>query len=103
MCKVLKVPRSVYYYHKQERTNSYVENNKKLDKVILEKYNQSKGRYGSPKIQKKLEKDGIKVSQKRVARRMKILIIIIFTSRNKPYHLGSTMMKKRKQNSRIFF
>ena len=75
MCKVLKVPRSVYYYHKQERTNRYVENNKKLDKVILEKYNQSKGRYGSPKIQKKLEKDGIKVSQKRVARRMKILSI----------------------------
>ena len=73
MCKVLKVPRSVYYYHKQERTNRYVENNKKLDKVILEKYNQSKGRYESPKIQKELEKDGIKVSQKRVARRMKIL------------------------------
>ena len=70
---MLKVPRSVYYYHKQERTNSYKENNKKLDKLILEKYNESKGRYGSPKIQKELEKNGIKVSQKRVARRMKIL------------------------------
>ena len=73
MCKVLKVPRSVYYYHKQEKANSYKENNKKLDKMILEKYNESKGRYGSPKIQKELEKNGIKVSQKRVARRMKIL------------------------------
>ena len=41
--------------------------------MILEKYNESKGRYGSPKIQKELEKNGIKVSQKRVARRMKIL------------------------------
>ncbi len=30
-----------------------------------------KGRYGSPKIQKMLEKRGIKASQKRVARRMK--------------------------------
>jgi len=67
---VLKVPRSVYYYHKQERTNCYEENNKKLDKLILEKYNESKGRYGSPKIKKELEKNGIKVSQKRVARRM---------------------------------
>ena len=70
---MLKVSRSVYYYHKQERPNSYEENNKKLDKLILEKYNESKGRYGSPKIQKELEKNGIKVSQKRVARRMKIL------------------------------
>ena len=67
------MPHSVYYYHKQERVNSYLENNKKLDKLILEKYKESKGRYGSPKIQKELEKEGIKVSQKRVARRMKIL------------------------------
>ena len=73
LCRVLKVPRSVYYYHKQERTNSYEENNKKLDELILEKYNESKRRYGSPKIQKELEKARIKVSQKRVARRMKIL------------------------------
>ena len=57
---MLKVPRSVYYYHKQERTNSYKENNKKLDKLILEKYNESKGRYGSPKIQKELEKMELK-------------------------------------------
>lgn len=67
------MPCSVYYYHKQGKTNSYAENNKNLDKVILKKYNESKGRYGSPKIQKELEKDGIKVSRKRVARRMKIL------------------------------
>ena len=73
MCKVLQVQRSVYYYHQQERTNSYVESNKKLDQLILKKYNESKGIYGSPKIQKELEKDGIKVSQKRVAKRMKIL------------------------------
>lgn len=70
---MLNVPRSVYYYHKQRKTNSYEENNKNLDKVILEKYKESKGRYGSPKIQKELEKDGIKLSQKREARRMKIL------------------------------
>ena len=43
LCKVLKVPRSVYYYHKQERPNSYDENNKELDKLILEKYNESNG------------------------------------------------------------
>ena len=73
LCKVLKVPRSVYYYHQQGKVNSYEESNKELDRKILEKCNNSKGRYGSPKIKKELEKDGIKVSQKRVARRMKKL------------------------------
>ena len=42
-----------------------------LDKEIKEEYEKSKGRYGSPKIQKILEKRGIRVSQKRIARRMK--------------------------------
>ena len=42
-----------------------------MDKQIKEIYEESKGRYGSPKIQKMLEKKGIKASQKRVARRMK--------------------------------
>lgn len=36
-------------------------------------YNDSKKRYGSPKITKVLNNEGIKVSQKRVARRMKIM------------------------------
>ena len=36
-------------------------------------YDESKGRYGSPKITKILNNQGIKVSQKRVARRMKFL------------------------------
>ena len=43
----------------------------KLDKEILKEYENSKGRYGSLKIQKALEKRGIRASQKRVARRMK--------------------------------
>ena len=91
LCKILKVPRSVYYYHQQGKVNSYEESNKELDKKILEKYNNSKGRYGSPKIKKELEKDGIKVSQKRVARRMKILGIksVII----KKYNPGPTKRK----------
>ena len=44
-----------------------------LDEKIKKIYYDSKGRYGSPKITKILNKEGIKVSQKRVARRMKIL------------------------------
>ena len=64
---------SVYYYHKQNRENSYKKENEELDKKIKEEYEKSKKRYGSPKITKVLNKQGIKVSQKRVARRMRAL------------------------------
>ena len=71
MCKVLGIARSEYYYSKNKKKDSYEEANKKLDIEIKKEYEESKGRYGSPKIQKILEKRGIKASQKRVARRMK--------------------------------
>ncbi len=67
---------SVYYYHKNNKnnkTNKYKENNKELDREIIEIYTESKRRYGLPKIKKVLENNGIMVSQKRVARRMKKL------------------------------
>ena len=71
MCKVLGIARSEYYYSKNKKKNSYEEANEKLDIEIKKEYEESKGRYGSPKVQKILEKRGIKASQKRVARRMK--------------------------------
>lgn len=73
LCKAVKLHHSVYYYHKQNKENSYKKANEELDKRIKEEYEKSKKRYGSPKITKILNKQGIKVSQKRVARRMKVL------------------------------
>ena len=73
LCKAVKLHHSVYYYHKQNKENSYKKANEELDKRIKEEYEKSKKRYGSPKITKILNQQGIKVSQKRVARRMKVL------------------------------
>lgn len=73
LCKVVNLHHSVYYYHKQNRKNSYKTANIELDKKIKEEFEKSKKRYGSPKITKVLNSQGIKVSQKRVARRMKEL------------------------------
>lgn len=73
LCKAVKLHHSVYYYHKTNKENSYKKANEELDKKIREEYEKSKKRYGSPKITKILNKQGIKVSQKRVARRMKTL------------------------------
>ena len=73
MCKAVKLHHSVYYYHKQNKGNRYKKANEELDKKILEEFEKSKRRYGSPKLTKILNKQGVKVSQKRVARRMKTL------------------------------
>ena len=73
LCKAVNLHHSVYYYHRKNKENSYKKANEKMDKKILEEFEKSKRRYGSPKITKILKKQGIQVSQKRVARRMKIL------------------------------
>lgn len=64
LCKCMGIHHSVYYYHKNNKTNKYKEKNKQLDKEIMEVYTESKRRYGSPKIQKILASKGIKTSQK---------------------------------------
>ena len=73
LCKAINLHHSVYYYHKQNKENSYKKANEELDKKILVEFRKSKKRYGSPKITKVLNHQGIKVIQKRVARRMKAL------------------------------
>ena len=73
LCKCLGIHHSVYYYHCNHQSNSYKIANQKLDVEIKRIYDESKGRYGSPKITKVLNNKGIKVSQKRVTRRMKFL------------------------------
>ena len=73
LCKAVNLHHSVYYYHKHNKENSYKKANEELDKKILVEFENSKQRYGSPKITQILNQQGIKVSQKRVARRMKAL------------------------------
>ena len=73
LCKCLGIHHSVYYYHCSHLTNSYIESNQKLDIEIRKIYDESKGRYGSPKITKLLNSKGINVSQKRIAKRMRFL------------------------------
>ena len=75
LCRCLNVSKTDYYYHKKHPVNSYTEANIKLDIEILDIYDASNGRYGSPKITEILKRRGIIVSQKRVARRMKFLNI----------------------------
>jgi len=100
LCKCLGIHHSVYYYHVKHTTNSYKEANRELDVEIKRIYDESKGRYGSPKITKKLNKQGLNVSQNRVARRMKFLKLrsIVVKKYN---HLGSSKNDNSKEYPNI--
>ena len=95
MCKAVKLHHSVYYYHKKNKENSYKKANEELDKKIKEEYEKSRKRYGSPKITKILNKQGIKVSQKRVAKRMELLKLRSITVK-KFNHNGNKKEEKLK-------
>jgi transposase InsO family protein len=71
MSKVLKVSRSGYYDWLDRRPSKRAIENKELKAKIISIYQNSKGRYGSPKITKELEDEGHKVSRPRVARMMR--------------------------------
>lgn len=96
MCKCLGIHHSIYYYHQNHQTNSYKIANQKLDVEIKKIYDESKGRYGSPKINKVLKVKGIIVSQKRVARRMKILCLRSITVK-KFNHSGNSKTDHTKE------
>ena len=81
---------SVYYYHKKHPYNSYDISNRELDDRIVKIYEESKKRYGAPKITAALKNEGTAVSLKRVQRRMKSLgIRSIVTKKYKPAHSDS--------------
>ena len=98
LCKAVKLHHSVYYYHKQNKENSYKKANEELDKKIIEEFEKSKKRYGSPKITKMLNKQGIKVSQKRVARRMKVLGLRSITIKRFNHNGNKKVDDKNKEN-----
>ncbi len=71
LCDWLDVTRSGFYaWEKREASKRYHEDQALL-KRITQLYWQSGGRYGSPRIFKKLKKQGVRVGRKRVERLMK--------------------------------
>ena len=73
MCKVLKLSRSSYYNFLSKVDSKRTIENKDFEERILTIYDESKKRYGAPKIHKILTSDGATISLKRVQRLMKKL------------------------------
>ncbi|WP_273545658.1 IS3 family transposase [Paenibacillus caui] len=73
MCEAFEVSRSGYYKWTKRKTSKREKRRKKLERRIRRIFLDSRRLYGSPKITKVLHKQGVRVSDKTVARIMKEL------------------------------
>src|SRR5699024_6417362 len=71
LCDVLNVPRSTYYQSLNKTISNRERENNELTNEIIEIHNDSKKRYGAPKIHRQLVTKGYQISLKRVQRLMK--------------------------------
>ena len=73
MCNFLKVHRSLVYYHlekrKEEKNNSKAE--AKLENAVIRIFRKSRNNYGTRKIRKQLQREGIIVSRRKIGQIMK--------------------------------
>ena len=71
MCRVLKVSRTAYYRWLIRPVSRRKEQDKIIKEQIVKIYKESRKTYGSPRIRRKLEKQGIHCGKKRVERLMR--------------------------------
>ncbi|AYK05658.1 IS3 family transposase [Brevibacillus laterosporus] len=70
MCEVLNLSRSTYYQFQKKEHSPRHKENQLITKRMIEIYQDSKGRYGAPKIHYLLNREGFSISQKKVQRLM---------------------------------
>lgn len=88
MCEVLEVSRSGFYAWKTRAPSSRQQEDDRLAPHVLAIFQDSKGTYGSPRIQKELCAEGVCVGRGKVCRLMKELNLV---AREKPKFVATTM------------
>ena len=71
MCKLLKVSRSLVYYHLNKEETDASNEESKIEKHVVNIFHKSKNNYGTRKIKVELGNLGYQVSRRRIARIMK--------------------------------
>ncbi|KGX83783.1 integrase, partial [Pontibacillus litoralis JSM 072002] len=71
MCETLVIPKSSYYQSLYKTESNRDRENREFTEKIIQIHEESKKRYGAPKIHEILEKQGHKISLNRVQRLMK--------------------------------
>jgi len=105
MCKVLNVSRSGYYQWTRRQESERKKRRRELEQQISRIFVDSRRLYGSPKITQVLRQQGVRVSEKTVARIMKELGLKSRTVKKYKATTNSKKKKKKKsgwQTSRTF-
>lgn len=71
MCKVLRVGRSGYYAWAQRHPSTRAQSNQALLELIRDTYQHSRQSYGSPRLHRALQRQGVACGRHRVARLMR--------------------------------
>src|SRR5699024_7711426 len=71
MCSLLKVSRSLVYYHLNKKESKASDEDSKIEKHIIRIFHRSKNNYGTRKIKVELGNLGYQVSRRKIARIMK--------------------------------
>jgi putative transposase len=76
VCRVLGVPRSTVYSHRNRKPSQRAKETAALDVAIRAVHAENKGRYGSPRVHRALRRNGQHVGRKRVEKRMRALELV---------------------------
>ena len=71
MCSLLRVSRSLIYYHLNKEESYTLDEEFKIEKHIINIFHRSRNNYGTRKIKVELDNLGYRVSRRRIARIMK--------------------------------
>jgi putative transposase len=73
MCRFLKAPRGLVYYHinNRHKSNRISEEGIILENAIIRIFRESRNNYGTRKIKRQLKREGIKASRHKIGQIMK--------------------------------
>ncbi|MDQ0242565.1 transposase InsO family protein [Bacillus fengqiuensis] len=92
---MLAVPRSTYYHSLHKTESNRERENRELTKKIIQIHQESKERYGAPKIRQTLLSDGLSLSLKRAQRLMtKAEIRSIIKKKYRPHSSRETVKER---------
>lgn len=96
LCRLLEIPRSVYYFHKNKPLTATEIRNNQLKKKISTIFFTNKQRYGATKIHQVLLKEGASVSLKHVQKLMKQLNLrSIVVKKYRPQRSNKPIISKK--------
>jgi putative transposase len=102
MCSVLEVSKAGFYEFMRREVSAHELEDQRIAKRLQELFEASRQTYGTPRLKKALEKEGLVVSRTRISRLMKELGLVAKASRlSKPSHLSRRALNVQVPANRV--